>query len=928
MTQFTYDADGNPTAVIDGNGNTKSITYDEFHQITKTLSAEGISRSFVYDKNGKETKQTLTQSDSTPLETTKSYDILDHLAEVNQQITALKTTKIQYTYDGNENVKKITYPNGTTKEFTYNEQDKVTKTVVSGQETKYQYDNNGNIIKITDPNGNTQDIQYNMFDEPVKVTDSKGTYTLFTYDTAGNITSSQVFDTNNILLSKQSREYDTFSHLVKQIGYSVTDNDTITTKYVYERGLLIEKIDPKGNSTKLSYDIYGRATETIDSIGNKQVFMYDNNGNIISKKLVQSNGKTTETKYTYDRDNRLVLSSVVGEGIQAIETKYTYNTLNQIVETIDGNRNHTKYAYDGLGNVLVKTETANGKEVKTSYEYDGMGNVTSLTDANGNKTAYEYDSLNRRTKEILVDGSFTTYSYDANGNLASYTDPNGTTVTNTYDTLNRLTKRSIVRGTNVLGATEETYSYDALGRLIGGNNDQNNILGFEYDGLNNLTKETNNGKSVSYGYDANSNLTNLTTPSGKKVDRNYDTLNRLTSIALDGKSVANYGYNSVTLDTLTLGNGAKTSYGYDSLLRLKELTNIASLDKKNPTGEMIQKLSFSYDATSNILGNGHDTYSYDSLNRLTQAGYETTQDKKSISESFIFDSMGNRTSSSVNETKTVGKDKPKVSSTAYDVNILNQYTGTNSTKLSYDKNGNIVNNGTFKFSYDYRNRLIEARTTKDNGLVAKYSYDVLGRRLTKETTDILTKYAYSNSDVIQEDISMKKDGKLILTETRENIYGSSIDDLISTVRTTYDDGRVKETKSYFFGKNQLGSITAITDENGKTVEEYRYDAFGKAYIRDGKSDNWREFKESKIGNVRLFTGREYELSIGLYYYRARFYSADLGRFISRDPIGVRDDVNLYSYVSGNPIKYKDSMGLEKAIIGAMRIYSNYADPLI
>ncbi len=131
MTQLTYDADGNPTSIIDGNGNTKSITYDEFHQITKTLSAEGISHSFEYDKNGKETKQILTQSDGTPLETTKSYDILDHLAEVNQQISALKTTKIQYTYDGNENVKKITYPNGTTKEFFYNEQDKVTKTIVA-----------------------------------------------------------------------------------------------------------------------------------------------------------------------------------------------------------------------------------------------------------------------------------------------------------------------------------------------------------------------------------------------------------------------------------------------------------------------------------------------------------------------------------------------------------------------------------------------------------------------------------------------------------------------------------------------------------------------------------------------------------------------------------------------------------------------------
>jgi len=285
-----------------------------------------------------------------------------------------------------------------------------------------------------------------------------------------------------------------------------------------------------------------------------------------------------------------------------------------------------------------------------------MGNVISLTDANGNKTVYEYDSLNRRTKEILADGSFTIYSYDANGNLASYTDPNGTIVTNTYDTLNRLTKRSIARGTNVLGVTEETYSYDALGRLIGGNDDQNNVLAFEYDGLNNLTKETNNGKSVSYGYDANSNLTSLVTPSGKKIDRNYDTLNRLTGIALDGKNVASYGYNSVTLDTLTLGNGAKTTYGYDSLLRLKELTNVGIENvgngKKQTTQEsIVSKLSFSYDATSNILSNGENNYGYDALNRLVSVDkgdglVKDLDDKKQekLSINYNYDNLGNRDS--------------------------------------------------------------------------------------------------------------------------------------------------------------------------------------------------------------------------------------------------------------------------------------------
>ncbi len=93
----------------------------------------------------------------------------------------------------------------------------------------------------------------------------------------------------------------------------------------------------------------------------------------------------------------------------------------------------------------------------------------------------------------------------------------------------------------------------------------------------------------------------------------------------------------------------------------------------------------------------------------------------------------------------------------------------------------------------------------------------------------------------------------------------------------------------------------------------KYYVFGKAYIRDWKSYNWREFKESKINNSRLFTGREFDKEIGLYYYRVRYYSAELGRFISRDPIGQVDDINLYSYVGNNSVMFVDSMGKEKEL---------------
>jgi RHS repeat-associated protein len=64
----------------------------------------------------------------------------------------------------------------------------------------------------------------------------------------------------------------------------------------------------------------------------------------------------------------------------------------------------------------------------------------------------------------------------------------------------------------------------------------------------------------------------------------------------------------------------------------------------------------------------------------------------------------------------------------------------------------------------------------------------------------------------------------------------------------------------------------------------------------------------------LYTGREYDPELKLYYNRARYYSPDLGRFISRDPIDISDDVNLYGYVGNNGVMFVDLFGREKKII--------------
>lgn len=127
-----------------------------------------------------------------------------------------------------------------------------------------------------------------------------------------------------------------------------------------------------------------------------------------------------------------------------------------------------------------------------------------------------------------------------------------------------------------------------------------------------------------------------------------------------------------------------------------------------------------------------------------------------------------------------------------------------------------------------------------------------------------------------------------------------------------------ETNNYFYQKDHLGSIIAITDETGTIVEEYSYDIFWKPYTK--KSDGIiTKLKKSPIGNTRMYTGREYDRGLKLYYNRARYYDPKLARFISRDPIDIADDVNLYAYVGNSSVMFVDLMGTDK---------NNFKDKLI
>jgi len=99
---------------------------------------------------------------------------------------------------------------------------------------------------------------------------------------------------------------------------------------------------------------------------------------------------------------------------------------------------------------------------------------------------------------------------------------------------------------------------------------------------------------------------------------------------------------------------------------------------------------------------------------------------------------------------------------------------------------------------------------------------------------------------------------------------------------------------YYYHFDGLGSVIALSNVNGEIVERYSYDVFGEPN------------RTTDVNNPYLFTGRRYDNESGLYYYRARYYSADIGRFLQPDPIPA---LNLYAYCGNNPINLIDPSGL-------------------
>ena len=205
-----------------------------------------------------------------------------------------------------------------------------------------------------------------------------------------------------------------------------------------------------------------------------------------------------------------------------------------------------------------------------------------------------------------------------------------------------------------------------------------------------------------------------------------------------------------------------------------------------------------------------------------------------------------------------------------------------SRTLSYDFNGNMLSDGTRNYQWDAANRLVKIWYGPiSNAASTSMNYDGLSRRI----------------GIVEKDASGN------VTSTKNFVWdGMSIAeerDASNTVtKRFYGQGEQIAGTCYFYTRDHLGSVREMTDSNGTLHARYDYDPYGRLTKTAGDMD--ADF---------VYTGHYYHQPSGLYLAPYRAYSADLARWISRDPLEERGGINLYGYIANNPVNGLDELGL-------------------
>ena len=738
-----------------------------------------------------------------------------------------------------------------------------------GRFVRYTYDINGNLETIIDAENGIATYVYGDANDEHNITELanvNGHKTFFAYDTQDRAIMNEQegslnrvdldFQGNGITVATDALGRNTayeFNLYGLEISRTNPDSSTVTTTWDYNMNKT-SVIDELGNVTKFEYDRKGNLTKIVDAQLKETVFEYTRGFNLI-KNITDS--LSHATNYSYDVNGNL---EIITDALNKTNT-FTYTPAGNVLTATDELSNVTTFEYNANG-YLDKIIDPLLNEATVIY--DAIGNVVSSTTPNRHETSFVYDDLNRLTTVMYPDASSVSYTYDSFGNPTGLTDNVGSTTISQYDNGEQL------EATVDPLLMETVFVHDNLGQLTSIIDRKNQMTSYEYSSVRNLEKIIYPDLTeTTFTHDLSGNLKTITDAVGT-TSYNYDTLHRLTDFTDANGFTVGYEYNDVGSVTKLLypGTGKDIVYTYDELNRLKTVTTW--------TGHTA---TYNYDDAGRLkrvdnLNGTTANYEYDIASRLTQLKNRKTDTALISAYEYTLDANGNITSSKQYEPQPTN---PAPEDTEYVYNLNgNRLESAGTDIFEYDDEGQLSDKSGTSYTFDQRHFVTSIGTTT-------YTYNDQGIRLAANRDGVVTKYIYDAS------------GNLLAEADADNliqryyIYGAG---LLAVIDTATGD-------VYTYHYNNAGNTIVITDQTQTEVNTYSYTPFG---IIINQQEN--------ITNPFKFAGQYGIMDEGnnIYYMRARYYDASVGRFISEDPSGMTDGPNLYSYVLSNPVNYVDPDG--------------------
>ena len=869
ITSFTYDNKGNMLTMTDAMNNTVTYTYTTgYNKVASFTDEKGFTITMTYDIKGNLTQlvepgnliysatyaangDIISSTDPKGNVFTYNYDTYGNPINV----TGPNGYTATLGFDARSNLLSFTDARGNTSNLEYDILDRLKKIIDPiNNNVQVNYDNAGNLVSFINENNETSLAAYDASNRPVEMTDPKGGKTFITYDAMDNLKS-----ITNAVGSIIKFDYDNRNRLNK-----ITDADgNIATAEYDANGNTTAFNLPNGQRMSLTYDALNRINSVTDITGNILNFTYDINSNVSN----YTNGAGATHTFEYDSLNR------IKKVTDPLNNTYqlTYDKNSNIISVKDRNGFTSTYTYDSLDRIKTATDN-NGNTVTSTY--DAVGNVVSLEDQNNNITNYTYDSLNRVKRTTYPDGRFIEYTYDNKWNMIAKRLTDGTMINFAYDSLNRVVSKTLP------GGHIFNYTYDALGRLLTASNNSGTVT-LAYDALNRITSETYGGRTVNYSYNISGRTQTTVYPDSTVVTKSYDSRNRLLSISRNNVVQVSYQYNNLgQVISKTFANGITTSYQYDFANRLSNILTASG---------SIQNSSFTYNneqqktSINRLVDPARsEQFTYDNESRLINYKRGIIGGSPVTENTYNYDALGNRTAANLNGTNTT-----------YTSNNLNQLTnsnnGTQNINFTYDNNGNITYDGQFHKQYDAEGRLIKDSSSPVN--IFTYQYDALNRRVQKNMNGNILNYTFSGMKAIEE----RDNANSILNKT---IFAGFLTPVLNE----------KNNNRYYYHQNEMNSVEAISNEQGKLIEKYDYDVYGKMSIYDSLNN---PLAGSLAGNRFGFTGQVYDSATGSYKFFFREYNPSTGLFNQRDLIGYADGMGMYQYVHDNPANGVDILGLEE-----------------